>query len=238
MMTKIQVNLQDMESYFVNEAIRTLRANMQFSGKDNKVIVVTSCDASEGKTSVSLLLAKSLADAGKKVVYVDCDLRKSVVSSKYVETKSVKGLSEYLAGFVNKEDIVLDTQIENLSMVISGPSCLNPVELMAKDIFTDFLSWLREEYDYVIVDTPPLGLVIDSAEIAKHCDSAIFVISVGHVRYIQAKRIKEQLEKSGCKIMGVVLNYIEKRGDKYYKQYNKKYYGKSYYKSYDEVEEL
>lgn len=237
-MEKLQVNLQDMESYFVNESFRTLRANMQFCGKDNKLIVITSCDANEGKTSVSLMLAKSLADAGKKTIYVDCDLRKSVVASKYVSAKGAYGISEFLAGFVDKEEIVKDTDIENLYMVLSGHSCPNPVELMSRGEFSQFLSELKETFDYVIVDTPPLGLVIDSAEIAKHCDSAILVVSVGNVRYIQARRIKEQLEKSGCNILGVVLNYVEKKGEKYYKQYNKKYYGKEYYKSYDDIEEI
>lgn len=237
-MEKLQVNLQDMESYFVNESFRTLRANMQFCGKDNKVIVITSCDANEGKTSVSLMLAKSLADAGKKTIYVDCDLRKSVVSSKYVNAKGAHGMSEFLAGFAEKEEVVRETQIENLYMVLSGQCCPNPVELMNRGEFSQFISELREAFDYVIVDTPPLGLVIDSAEIAKYCDSAILVISVGNVRYIHARKIKEQIEKSGCKILGVVLNYVEKKGEKYYKQYTKKYYGKTYYQSYDNTEEF
>lgn len=236
-MEKLQVNLHDMESYFVNESFRTLRANMQFCGKDNKLIVVTSCDANEGKTSVSLMLAKSLADAGKKTIYVDCDLRKSVVASKYVSAKGSYGISEFLAGFVDKEEVIRETDIENLYMALSGHSCPNPVELMSRGEFSQLLSELKETFDYVIVDTPPLGLVIDSAEIAKHCDSAILVIGVGNVRYVQARRIKEQLEKSGCRILGVVLNYVDKKGEKYYKQYNKKYYGKAYYKSYEETEE-
>ncbi len=233
-MEKIQVNLENMESYFVNESFRTLRANLQFCGDDNKVIAITSCDANEGKTSVSLMLSKSLAEADKKVIYVDCDLRKSVVASRFTEARSVKGLSEYLSGMANKEDIICTTQIENLDMVLSGPYCPNPVELMMKDIFADLIKELREKYDYVIVDTPPLGLVIDCATIAKQCDSAIMVISVGRIRYKQAKRTKEQLEKSGCKILGVVLNHAEKRGERYYKKYNKKYYGKGYYTPYDD----
>lgn len=233
-MEKIQVHLENMESYFVNESFRTLRANLQFCGSDNKVIAITSCDANEGKTSVSLMLAKSLSQADKKVIYVDCDLRKSVVASRFTEARSVKGLSEYLGGMAKKEDIICSTQFDNFDMVLSGPYCPNPVELMMKDIFVDFIKELRETYDYVIVDTPPLGLVIDCANIAKNCDSAIMVISVGRIRYKQALRTKAQLEKSGCKILGVVLNHIEKRGERYYKKYNKRYYGKGYYTPYDD----
>lgn len=233
-MEQIQVNLDNMNSYFVCESFRTLRANLQFCGSDNKVVAITSCDANEGKTSVSLMLSKSLAEAGKKVIYVDCDLRKSVVASRFTEARKVRGLSEYLSGIAEKEEIVCNTQYENFDMVLSGPYCPNPVELMMKDIFIDFLKELREKYDYVIVDTPPLGLVIDCATIAKYCDSAIMVISVGRIRYKQAKRTKAQLEKSGCKILGIVLNHIEKRGERYYKKYNRKYYGKAYYTPYDE----
>ena len=234
-MEKIQVNLDNMESYFVKESFRTLRANLQFCGNENKVIAITSCDANEGKTSVSLMLSKSLAQADKKVVYVDCDLRKSVVATRFSEARNVKGLSEYLSGMAEKDEIICTTQFDNFDMVLSGPYCPNPVELMMKDRFADFLKQLREVYDYVIVDTPPLGLVIDCAAIAGYCDSAIMVVSVGRIRYKQAKRTKAQLEKSGCKILGIVLNHIEKRGERYYKKYNKKYYGKRYYTPYDDM---
>lgn len=233
-METIQVNLENMDNYFVNESFRTLRANLQFCGSDNKVIAITSCDANEGKTSVSLMLAKSLAQADKKVIYVDCDLRKSVVASRFTEARNIKGLSEYLGSMAEKEEIICSTQYENFDMVLSGLYCPNPVELMMKDEFIEFLKELREKYDYVIVDTPPLGLVIDCATIAKYCDSAIMVISVGRIRYKQARRTKAQLEKSGCKILGFVLNHIEKRGERYYRKYNKKYYGKQYYTPYDE----
>lgn len=233
-MQTIKLGLEKFENYFVNESFKTLRTNLQFSGSQYKVLNVTSCDAHEGKTTIALMLAKSLSEIQKKVIYLDCDLRKSVVSSKYTDAKNVKGLSEYLTGLASKEEIICKTQIENLDMAVSGPHAINPVELMLSDKYSDFINELKQEYDYIIVDTPPLGLVIDSAVIAKACDAAIMVISAGRVRYRQAKKTKAQLEKSGCKILGAVLNFADKKSDSYYKKYYKRTYGKGYYTHYYE----
>lgn len=228
-METIELNLEKSDSYFVSEAFKTLRTNIQFCGPDIKTIGLTSCDANEGKTTVSMLLAKSLAEIDKKVVFVDCDLRKSVVASRYAKGKNVKGITEYLSGLVDKEDVIYSTQFENLDIVLSGPVCPNPVELISGERFELFMNELKERYDYVIIDTPPLGLVIDSAVIAKHCDGAVIVISVGRIKYKYAQNTKAQLEKSGCKILGVVLNHVVKKSDRYYKKYYTKYYGKNHY---------
>ena len=233
-MPNIELRLNKLDNYFVNESFKTLRTNLQFCGSEYKVINITSCDANEGKTTVSLMLSKALSDINKKVIYVDCDLRKSVVSSNYSNAGSVKGLSEYLTGLGKKEEVICSTQYENFDIIVSGPHCPNPVDLMMGERFAELLNSLKEEYDYVIIDTPPLGLVIDSAVVAKYCDAAVMVISAGRVRYRQAKHTKAQLEKSGCKILGAVLNFSGKRGDSYYKKYYKKTYGKGYYTSYYE----
>ncbi len=233
-MEKIELRLDKYDNYFVNESFKTLRTNLQFCGSQYKVIDITSCDANEGKTTIALMLAKSLSDINKKVVYVDCDLRKSVVGVRYTDAKSAKGLSEYLSGLANKEEIVRNTQFDNFDIVVSGPHCPNPVDLMIGEKFLEFMEELKKEYDYVIVDTPPLGLVIDSAVVAKTCDAAVMVISAGRVRYRQAKKTKAQLEKSGCKILGAVLNFADKKSDNYYKKYYKRTYGKGYYTHYYE----
>lgn len=228
-MEKVTIRLNLLENYFMNEAFKTLRTNLQFCGSENKVINITSCDENEGKTTISLLLSKSLSEIDKKVVFVDCDMRKSVVASHYTDAKNAKGLSEYLSGLAQYDEVVCNTEYDGLDIIVSGPYCPNPVELLMSDKFTQLLEELKEKYDYVIIDSPPLGLVIDSAVIAKNCDGAIMVINSGRVRNRQAKHTKAQLEKSGCKILGVILNHAGKQGDKYYKKYYKKYHRKSYY---------
>lgn len=235
-MEKIEINIKNLDSYFLNESFKTLRTNIQFCGADIKVIEFTSNEANEGKTTVSLMLAKSLADINKKVIYVDCDLRKSVVAAKYLSNKNIKGMSEYLSGLASKEEIIYSTQFENMDIIVSGPICPNPVELMSSDKFSDFIAELKQKYDYVIIDTPPLGLVIDSAVIAKVCDGAAIVIGVGRIKYKYAQEVKAQLEKSGCRILGVVLNHVVKKSDRYYKGYYSKYYGKGYYGNIEKYE--
>lgn len=228
-MQKVELNLANYDNYFVTEAFRTLRTNLQFCGIENKVVVLTSCDESEGKTTVSLMLARSLAEANKKVVYLDCDLRRSVVAVKFAGNRHANGLSEYLSGLVEVDNIIYSTQYTDFDVIFSGPYCPNPVELMMAERFKTLITKLRSEYDYVIVDTPPLGLVIDGAVVAKYCDAAALVISAGRIKYKQARNIKNQLEKSGCKMLGVVLNHSDKRGERSYRKYYKKYYGKGYY---------
>lgn len=237
-MEKIELKLDNLDTYFVNESFKTLSTNLQFCGSAYKVINITSCDANEGKTSVALMMSKTFSDIQKKVIYVDCDLRKSVVASRFSQARSAKGLSEYLTSLATKDEVILKTQYDGMDVILSGPYSPNPVELLMSDKFTQMLKELREEYDYVIVDTPPLGLVIDSAVVAKNCDGAVMVISAGRVRYKQARTTKVQLEKSGCKILGAVLNHVERRGERYYKKYYQKHYGKGYYTHYAYEEDI
>ena len=232
-MERIELKLDQFDNYFLNESFKTLRTNLQFCGVENKVIDITSCDQNEGKTTIALLLSKCLSEIDKKVVFVDCDMRKSVVASRYTNARGVKGLSEYLSGFAQFDEILCETQYEGFDMIVSGPYCPNPVELLMGEKFSQLLLELKEKYDYVILDTPPLGLVIDSAVVAKNSDGAIMVVNSGKVRYRQAKTTKAQLEKSGCKILGVVLNHASKNGGRYYKKYSRKYYSNNYYSHYD-----
>ena len=179
----------------------------------------------EGKSSVAFNLAKSMAEAGNKVVFVDTDLRKSVIAGRYKVSKATNGLSHYLCGQCKLEEVTYATNVPNLSMIFSGPVPPNPAELIGNRYFADMIAKLREENDYVIVDTPPLGSVIDSAIAAKVCDGAILVVAAKSTSYKFAQRVKEQLEKTGCRILGVVLNKVNmgERGG-----YYGKYYGKGY----------
>lgn len=225
-MKKIELQLDEQASsnYFVREAFNSLRANVLFSGKHVKVIVVTSCYAHEGKTSVSFDLCRNLAESGKKILLVDADLRKSVVVSRYTKERGVYGLSQILSGQVEASEAIYSTNVEGMDIVFAGPYPPNPTELVGSPSFKEFLNEEREKYDYIIIDAPPLGLVIDAAVMSSVCDGAILVINIGHVKYRVAQGVKAQIEKSGCKILGVVLNQVDrkrslKKDDSYYSAY-------------------
>lgn len=223
-MIEIKLNLKD-DDYRSNEAYKSLRTNIEFSGVENKVIAITSCIPNEGKSTVSLALAKSFAEAGKNVLFIDADLRKSVLIGRHKITNDVKGLSHFLSGQAELKEILCKTEQAGLYMIFSGPIPPNPAELLESKRFSSFLTGVRKVYDYIIIDTPPLGSVIDSAIIAKNCDATILVITAGIISHKFAKSVKKQLEKAGCKILGVVFNKVDMKKNKYYGKYYGEYYG-------------
>ena len=154
-------------------------------------------------------LGKSFADLGKKVLVIDADMRKSVLAGRNTNAKNAQGLSEILTGFATKKDVIYQTQFENLKVLFAGKYPPNPVELLSSRHFSDLLEDLRnnEKFDYIIVDTPPLGLVIDAAVVAPMCDGVVLVMN-DNAKYRQVENVIEQLRKSDSKILGVVRNRI------------------------------
>ncbi len=224
--------------YFYEEAIKTLRTNLQFSGKHNKVVLLTSVHSNEGKSDISFNLAVELGKAGKKVLLIDADIRKSVYKSRYSITEETQGLSQYLSGQVEQIDqIVCKTNYENLYMILAGPYAPNPTEMLGDEQFGQLLKAARQVFEYVIVDTPPLGTVVDAAVIGQYCDGALMVIESDSTSYRACQKVKGQLERSGCKMLGAVLNKVSSKGrGLYYSRYGR-YYGNKYGKYYGNSEE-
>ena len=215
------------------EAYKTLRTNVQFCGNDVKIISLTSCVPNEGKSMVSFNLAISMAETGKKVLFIDADLRKSVLIGRYKINKAIKGLTQYLSGVEQLDDVRYSTNVKNMDLILSGPVPPNPAELLNNEKFTELLETARKEYDYVIIDTPPIGQVIDPAIVAQQTDGVIFLISQANISYKYAQKQIEQMRKSGCRILGAVLNKVdpEEKGGYYggyYGKYSKKGYGYGY----------
>ena len=208
-----------------NEAYKRLRTNIQFCGSDVKVIALTSTVPNEGKSSVSFNLAASIADSGKKVIFLDTDLRKSVLVGRYKINKAVKGLTHYLSGVNPFDEVAYATNVDNLHVVFSGPVPPNPAELLGNKYFKNLIVQLRKTYDYVIIDTPPIGSVIDAAIVAKECDGVVIVVSAGEISYKAVQKSKAQMEKAGCRILGAVLNKVPIGKNGYYGKYYGKYYG-------------
>ncbi|MCM1498346.1 MAG: CpsD/CapB family tyrosine-protein kinase [Clostridium sp.] len=212
-----------------NEAYKTLRTNISFSGDDIRVIAFTSSVPNEGKSAVSFNLANSLAEDGKSVLYIDADIRKSVTIARYGVDIETKGLSHYLSGQCKLEEVIYQTNIDRFSIIFTGQIAPNPSELLGSERFKNLLATQRENFDYIIIDCPPLGSVIDAAIVAKECDGAVIVIETDNASYKIVQRVKKQLEQSGCRILGAVLNKVEMGGKGYYgKGYYGNYYGRYY----------
>lgn len=231
-MAKIDISLMTTLSYRASESYKSLRTNIEFCGRDQKVIAITSCTPNEGKSAVSLNLAASLAETGKKVIFIDADLRKSVLLGRLKVNEKVYGLTNYIAGQCQLSDAVVGTNYPTLSMICAGTVPPNPAELLGSPAFTQMMEYLRNYYDYIIIDTPPLGSVIDSAIIAKVCDGVAIVVAANTVSYKFVRKIKEQLERTDCKILGVILNKVDMSENGYYGRYYGKYYGRYYGKYY------
>ena len=218
-MRTVTLNLGEPNKYFVDEAYKALRANIQFCGTDVKAITITSSQPHEGKSTTTIEIAKSLAEAGKKVLLVDADLRRSELVKRYVDAAGICGLSQYLSGQNTLDEVLFATQIEGFHMIFSGQFPANPVELLGSSAFGKMIEEQTKVYDYVLVDTPPLGVVIDCAVIANACDSAIMVLAAEKVSLRRANVIKNQLAKSGVHILGVVQNKVRNGRMRYPKPY-------------------
>lgn len=211
------------------EAYKTLRTNIEFAGEDVKVISVTSCMPNEGKSSVTMNLALSLVEAGKSVLFVDADMRKSTLAGRYKIKNAKRGLSHYLSGQCSMDEVISITNVEKFHMVVSGPLPPNPSELLQSKRFKGFIEEMRKVYDYIVVDCPPIGSVVDGLIVGRISDGVAIVIASGAISYKFAQKIKKQLENAECRILGVVLNKVDLKGRGYYGKYYGKYYYGEYY---------
>ena len=223
------------QKYAMKESLRALKTNIQFCGDDIQTIVVTSAMPNEGKSTVTMDLARSLTESGKRVLLIDTDMRKSVYVGRLRATASdggeIYGLSHFLSGQKRLEDVLYGTEIPGMFMIFAGPSVPNPTEILEKNYFIELLKFAKEHFNYILLDCAPIGAAIDAAVIAKHCDGAILVISQGMASSRMIQNVKKQLEVSGVRILGAVLNKVKMKKNSYENGYYGSYYG-GYYGSY------
>jgi capsular exopolysaccharide synthesis family protein len=216
-------------SFQTSEAVKMLRANIQFSGFDKKVVSLTSCQPNEGKSYIAYELAKSMAEQGKKTLLIDCDIRKSVLKARLNIQEKLPGLSDFLCGRAKIGEIINKTDNPFLGIVLAGAVSPNPSELLSSGLFGQMIDVMKAHYDYLIIDSAPLGEVIDAALVAKRCDGTILVVESGSADRRQAARVKGQLQAAGTHILGVVLNKMGGHGHGYYGKKGYGYYGKKGY---------
>ena len=215
----------------VEEAYNVLRANIFFSDQKQKIktLALTSYSPNEGKSTTALNLSLSMAKIGMNTLHVDADLRKPM-SMKSLFSLNINGLSNYLLGQVEIDEIINESNIEGFSFITCGTKQDNPSELVSSERFSSFLEIVSDQFDAVIIDLPPLSSVIDSAIIASQTDGTIIIIEANAVGKKNAKMMIEQLEKANANILGTVLTKISKTDYRnYYGNYD--YYGSKKKKS-------
>lgn len=237
-MKSINLEIKPITDFKTSEAYKSIRTNIAFCGDDIKTIAFTSCFANEGKTTVSWNLAMSMAENEKKVLFIDADMRKSVFSGRYKIREKTVGISHFLSGQAELDDIVYATPVANLYYAPTGIFPPGPSELLSKPIFKEMLDVFKDSFDYIIIDTPPILLTVDPKIIASVCDGCILVIDSDATPRKATLEAVENLKNTGTTIIGTVLNKMETRtiNVKYYRYY-RKYYKYDYEYEYKEKED-
>ena len=175
------------------EHYNALRTNIQLSGDNLKVLAISSVKPGEGKSTTSTNIAWAFARAGYKTLLVDADIRNSVMSGVFKSREKITGLTDFLAGTTDLSNGLCDTNIDNLFVIQAGPISPNPTALLQSENFHTMIDTLRKYFDYVIVDTAPIGMVIDAAIITQKCDASILVTAAGETKRRDILKAKEQL---------------------------------------------
>ena len=209
------------------EYYNALRTNIQLSGNNLQVISITSVKPGEGKSTTSTNIAWAFARAGYKTLLVDADIRNSVMSGVFKSREKITGLTEFLSGTTDLSHGLCDTNVENLFVVQAGSISPNPTALLQSENFSTMIDTLRKYFDYIIVDTAPIGIVIDAAIITQKCDASVLVTAAGEANRKDVQKAKGQLEQTNKPFLGLVLNKFNTSAEKYgsygeYGSYGKK----------------
>ncbi len=210
----------------VAEAYRKVRTNLQFMNIDNdlKKVLLTSAGPSEGKSSVTGNLGLALAEAGHKVLIVDCDFRKPK-QHRFFGVSNIVGSMEVLLGEELIRDVIQKTEEENLVLLTTGQKPPNPSEILGSKRFIEMINEIEAEYDFILFDTPPVGMVTDAAVLSRMTDGVILVAAVEQEDVRGLEHAKMQLEDIGIQILGVILNKVPMDEGGYYGYVYNHYYG-------------
>lgn len=212
----------------ITESFRTIRTNLEYlpATEHGKVVMITSYRPNEGKTFCSVNLSAILAKAGKRVLLLELDLHKPKVASG-LGMNSTVGLSNILVGKAGFEECMLPTQIENFHVILSGPTPPNASELVLSKRLPELFEFGRRHFDYVLIDTPPVGLITDALLMMRHVDATLFVINTRFANKDHIRNALEVHQSNAAKNFGFILNGVRMKKSKYY--YNTNYgYGYRY----------
>ncbi|WIV20002.1 CpsD/CapB family tyrosine-protein kinase [Paenibacillus polygoni] len=207
----------------IAEAYRSLRTNIDFSSVDQRtqVIMVTSSGPEEGKSTVVANLAVTYAQDGRKVLLIDADMRKPTGHRTFQLTNRT-GLSSVLSNQSDLEEVIQQTEVPNLYIMTAGPIPPNPAEMLNSNRMKSMMQLLREQFDMILIDTPPVLAVTDAQLLASNSDGVLLVINSGKVKKDIAIKAKENLLRVNARMLGVVLNNVKRKTSEEYYYY---YYG-------------
>lgn len=213
--------LRESSPFLVKEAYKALRTNIAYSlvGREAKCIAVSSADRGDGKSTNSLNIAISFAQIGKKVALVDCDLRLPTVAEK-LNIIGKPGLSDYLVGEAELKEVIRK-DVQGVDVIPAGNIPADPTPLLESTQIEELLEAMREYYEYIILDLPPVNMVADAAILSRCIDGLVLVVRHGATRQKDISRMLNNLSKAGAKVLGFIYNGVSIGGKKYYKR---KYY--------------
>lgn len=221
--------------YISAEGFNTLVTNLSYCGDDIRTIMVTSRYAGEGKSYVTMNLMRTFAGMGKRVVLIDTDLRASGIQANYrlrYESEHSYGLAEYLAGHCGIDQAMYQTTVPNAWLIPAGHRAPNPLQLLDTAKMEELMDWLATEFDVVLVDTPPVGILVDAVALAKFCDGALLVVGYRQGRRREIGTAVESIRQTGCRMLGSVLNEVKfnSMSNRFYYYNSRRYDG--YYSKY------
>jgi tyrosine-protein kinase Etk/Wzc len=209
----------------ISESFRSIRTNFQFFDRSGKkqVVLLTSSGSGDGKTFCSINFATTLAQSGHKTVLIEFDLRRPKVHQEFGASNMI-GISSYLIEKAVIDDIILPTEIENLDLISAGPAAPNPAELIASERTTEFIETLKGMYDYIVIDSAPVGIVSETFLLMKYSDVNIFVVRLGHTIKDAFKNATKNLKINGFTNFSILINDLNPNKGSYKYGYDSKYY--------------
>ena len=217
--------IMDDPTILLAESFRTIQSNIDFYllGKKHKIILITSSLPFEGKSFCALNLATCFAKANNKTLLIRFDLRKEEGSIKYFGHQKLVGISNYLIKRATLDDIIIPTDIPNLDWISAGESPPNPVELLSSDMLKELMQQIKQEYDYIFIDTPPFGLVTDAFIIMKYADLSIYVARIGKITSKVLSKNLETIHSKELPNVFLLINSVQPTRSGYYKYTNYRY---------------
>lgn len=239
--TSSGTNYEHGSNFRVAEAYRTIRTNLLFTlaNADSNIVVVSSAEPSAGKSTLVANLAIVMAQTGARVVLVDADMRKPVLHRSFRVSKT-NGLSKVLGGLLTLDEAICPSVAQNLDLIPAGSIPPNPSELLGTERMKKTLATLSEQYDYVFIDTPPIGVVTDAMVLSPAAAGIVLVARQKHTNYDDLQDTVEAVKQADGNLLGVVITDVRQEGVGYshygrYGRYSRygRYYKSRYYRSYE-----